>query len=727
MAVGLSVKDEALSTSRRQFLVAGAAAGGGLLIGLSTSSRGLAQGAAGKLNAYVTIAPDGEVAIMAKNPDMGQGIKTALVMIIADELDADWSKVKAVQAPSDPARFGAQRSGGSRSIPTEWMPMRQVGAAGRAMLIQAAAKDWGVSPGECTASKGVVTHRGSNRSAAYGQLAARAAALPAPEPGAIRLKDPKDFAIIGKPVAQVDTRAIVTGKPIFGIDAVAPGMVYAHYVKSPVWGAKCLGADLEAARAVKGVRDVFIVDGKASEMGGLLPGVAIVADSWWSGQQARNRLNAKWEESAARMASTEGFRLQANQCQQAAPLRTERRDGDVEAALKSAAKTVEAKYAYPWLAHASLEPQTCTAHVKDGKAELWVSTQNPQAARDLVARTLGLKGEDITVHVMRAGGAFGRRGQADPVVEAAWISRHVGAPVKLIASREDDMKFDFYRPAGFHHLKGGVDAAGDLVAWQDHFVTMARGETIANQASMAPTEFPAGFVPNFRYDLSTIQSVVPIGSLRAPRANALSFVIQSFMDELAHAGGRDPVDFRLKLLAAKKDGAYDAARMAACVRKSAEMAGWGRKLPARHGLGTAFHYSHSGYVSEVVEVKVEEDGTVRPLKVWAAVDVGRQIVNPSGAISQVEGSILDGLSCALHQRITIENGACQQGHFGDNPLMRISEAPQVETHFILSDNPPTGLGEPALPPSLPALANAVFAATGKRLRELPIDKTLLKA
>jgi isoquinoline 1-oxidoreductase beta subunit len=302
------------------------------------------------------------------------------------------------------------------------------------------------------------------------------------------------------------------------------------------------------------------------------------------------------------------------------------------------------------------------------------------------------------------------------------------APVKLIASRDDDMKFDLYRPGGFHILKGGVDRDGNLVAWQDHFVTVARNGAIPNQASMAPTEFPAGFIPNFRYDLSTLESVVPVGSLRAPRSNALSFVIQSFIDELADASGQDPVQFRLKLLAAKKDGDYDAGRMSAVVRKAADMSGWGRKLPPRTGLGVAFHYSHSGYVAEVIEAAVADDGTVKVNKVWAAVDVGRQIVNPSGATGQVEGSILDGLSCALHQKITIEKGQTQQSHFGDNRLLRINEAPTaVEVAFVLSDNNPTGLGEPGLPPATPALTNAIFAATGKRIRDLPIDKAQLKA
>jgi len=716
--------------SRRMFLIAGAATGGGLMIGISANLQASAQtaAAAGALSAYITIAPDGVTTITAKNPDMGQGIKTSLVMIIADELDADWSKVKAVQAGADASRYGRQLSGGSRSIMNEWMPMRQVGAAGRAMMVAAAAKQWGVPASECTTSMGVVSHKASNRTATYGSLAAKAAAMPAPDGSSLKLKQPAEFTIIGKPTAQLDTKAIVNGEPIYAIDAQVPGMLYACYVKSPMWGAKCLGADLAAVKAVKGVKDAFIIEGKATEMGGLLPGVAIVADSWWTAQQAREKLNAKWEQDPVKMSSSTAFKQKAAEYAASTPMKTERNDGDPAASLKSATKTVEARYAYPFLAHATLEPQTCTASFKDGKMELWVSTQNPQSGQELVARTLGIDPKNITVHTMRAGGAFGRRGQADAVIEAAAISHRMKAPVKLIASREDDMKFDLYRPGGFHTLRGGLDKDGNLVVWQDHFITVARNGAIPNQASMAPTEFPAGFIPNFRYDLSTLESVVPIGSLRAPRSNALSFVIQSFIDELAHASGQDPVQFRLKLLAAKKDSDYDAGRMSAVVRKAADMSGWGRKLPSRTGLGVAFHYSHSGYVAEVIEAAVADDGTVKVNKVWAAVDVGRQIVNPSGATGQVEGSILDGLSCALHQKITIEKGQTQQSHFGDNPLLRINEAPTaVEVAFVLSDNNPTGLGEPGLPPATPALTNAIFAATGKRIRDLPIDKAQLKA
>ena len=717
--------DGNIDLSRRFFLFSGAAAGGGLLLGGSFSAKAAAQGASSKLNSYITIGTDGKVTLMAKNPEIGQGIKTALPMIIAEELDIEWAQVTAVTAPADQNLYGRQSAGGSRSIPSEFDPMRRVGAAGRAMLVSAAAQTWGVPEAELTTAKGVVYHRASNRSAPYGSLAAKAATLPAPNPASLRLKDPKDYTIVGTAVAQVDTAAIVTGKPLFGMDVTVPGMLYATYVKAPVFGAKCAGGDLTAAKAVKGVRDVFEVEG-TEELTGLLPGVAIVADSWWSAQQARAKLNCRWADHPTAAHSTVAFRQQAAACDGAPPLRNSRNDGDCSAALLSCAKTVQAAYSYPFVAHANMEPQNCTASFKDGKLEVWAPTQNPQAGRDLIARTLGMSAGDIKVNMVRAGGGFGRRGTNDPMVEAAWISRHVKAPVKLIWTREDDMRHDIYRPAGFHYFKGGLDAQGNLVALHDHFVTLARGTAITASGTMSAGEFPAGFVPNLRYDVSTVQSGVPTGALRAPGANAMAFVMQSFIDEMAHAAGKDPVAFRLKLLEGQAPG-YNARRMAAVVRLAAEKSGWGRRMAPRTGLGVAFHYSHSGYIAEVAEVQVETDGTVKPVKVWVAVDVGRQIVNMSGARNQVEGSVIDGIGAALHQKITIEGGATREGHFGDHPLIRNSQAPDVEVHFILSDNPPTGLGEPALPPALPALTNAIFAATGKRVRELPIDKAMLRA
>lgn len=720
--------DGTIDLSRRSFLHTGLAAGGGLMIGFSLVGKGEAQPlGVMRLNTFVTIAPDGIVTIIAKNPELGQGVMTSLPMMIAEELDVDWAQVRVEQAIGDQALYGVQMMGGSRATPTHWDQLRRVGAAGRLMLVQAAAQGWGVAAADCTTDMGKCLHRVSNRSADYGALAARAAILPAPDMTTLKLKDPKSYRIVGKPIAQVDTPKIVTGKPLFGIDVVRPGMLYATYFKAPVFGAKVASADLAAAKAVKGVKDAFIVDG-TTDLNGLLPGVAVVADSWWSAQQGRAKLNVKWADHPGSDHSSAGFAQQAAVLAAKPGQRNMRNDGDVDAALAGAAKTVEANYYYPFLAHATLEPMNCTALVKDGKAEIWAPTQAPQAGKTVVARMLGIKEQDIIVHMTRAGGGFGRRGGADPIIEAAVISQKMGAPVKLIWNREDDLRHDFYRPAGFHYMKGGVDKAGTLVAWKNHFVTPGADGKPSLNADIGADEFPARFVPNYRCDMSVFPAAVPTGYWRAPRSNGLAFAQQSFIDELAYAAGADPVAFRLKLLEGKAaTPGFDAARMAGVLRLAAEKSGWGRKLPARSGMGVGFYFSHSGYVAEVVEVSVAADGTVQPVKVWAAVDIGRQIVNPSGAINQVQGCVIDGISAALNQQITIKDGGVVQSSFGDYPLLRINQAPDVEVHFLTSDNNPTGLGEPPLPPVMPALTNAIFAATGKRVRSLPVDKAALKA
>ncbi|MBA4013194.1 MAG: xanthine dehydrogenase family protein molybdopterin-binding subunit [Phenylobacterium sp.] len=717
------------SANRRDVL-----AGAGLVLSFAVVGKaGAAEagGAAGKLNAYVRVAPDNSVTIVSKNPEVGQGIKTMLPMLIAEELDVDWAQVRTEQAMNDFATYGRQFAGGSMATPLHWDELRRVGAAARMMLVATAAQGWGVPATECTTASGVVHHAGSKRKATYGSLATKAASVPVPDLKTVPVKDPKDYKIIGKPLRQVDTDAIVTGKPLFGIDVVVPGMLYATYEKAPVFGAKVAGADLAAAKGVKGVRDAFVVEGGAA-LDGLLPGVAVVADSWWAARKGRDKLNTRWAEHPTSAQSSTGFAAKAVELSKAAPGKTERNDGDVDAALKGAVKTVEAAYAYPFISHANLEPQNCTAHFKDGKVEIWAPTQNPEPGRQLVAKTLGIAPDDITIHMIRGGGGFGRRLMNDYMVEAVWISKHAGAPVKLLWTREDDMRHDFYRPAGWHFLKGGVDASGAVVGWHDHFVTLGENGTAARSAGMSPTEFPARFVSNYRYDLSMMPCGVPTGPLRAPGSNAIAFVVQSFIDELAHAAGADPVAFRLKLLGDKPmvgeaPSGYAAGRMAAVVKLAAEKSGWGRTMPKGSGLGIAFHYSHLGYFAEVAEVAVAPDGAIKLVKVWVAADVGRHIINPFGALNQVEGSVLDGLSGALHQAITIENGAAVESNFTDYPLMRINEAPPIETHFIKSDNSPTGLGEPALPPIVPALCNAIFAATGKRIRQLPIDTAMLKS
>lgn len=720
--------------SRREVIQLAAGGGGGLVLGFTLAGKGEAAPAAPtRLNTYVSIRPDGWVEVVSKNPEIGQGVKTSMPMMIAEELDADWSKVRTIQADSDPTLYGRQFAGGSMSTPLHWDELRRVGATARALLIAAAAKSWGVDPATCATEPGKVVHKASGRSAGYGALATAAAALPAPEPRSIKLKDPKDFRIIGRPMAQVDTPAIVTGKPLFGIDVVLPGMLFATYEKAPVFGAGVDTADLDAARAVKGVRKAFIVQG-ANAPDGLSPGVAVVADSWWRARKGREKLNVRWKAVEGPLLSSQDLEARMASTARWSVDRIERHDGDVDAALKSAARTLEATYHYPYLAHAPLEPQNCTAHFKDGRMEIWAPTQNPESGRQLVAKTLGLEPEDVTVHIVRSGGGFGRRLSNDYMVEAAWIAREAGAPVKLVWTREDDMRHDFYRPAGWHMFAGGLDAAGNIVAWHDHFLTPGQGVQPARSAGMSATEFPARFTPNFRYGISILPSPAPTGPLRAPGSNGISFAVQGFLDELAHAAGADPLEYRLRLLGDKgmvgtpgRDG-YDAARMRGVLKKVAEVSGWGRtKMEPRQGQGVAFHFSHLGYFAEVVQVRVAADGQVKVEKVWVAGDVGRQIVNPSGAINQVQGSVLDGLSEALSQAITLEGGAVVQGNFDDYRLMRIADAPPVEVHFVLSDNPPTGLGEPALPPAPPALCNAIFAATGKRIRRLPVDPALLAA
>lgn len=730
-------------TSRRDFLRVTTMAGGGLLLASyaaplgALESLGATPAADFVANAFIRITPDGIVTIVAKNPEIGQGIKTMLPMLIAEELDVAWANVRVEQAPLDTAKFSGQSAGGSNATPGNYMPMRRVGAAARAILVTAAAQTWGVPAAECTTAAGVVHHRASNRSLAYGALLERAATVPAPALESVSLKDPKDFTIVGTRVRGVDTHAIVTGQPLFGIDVTVPGMRYATYVKCPVFGGTVASANLDAVRALPGVTHAFVVEG-GTALDGLLGGVAIVAESWWAARSARQQLRVTWAEGPTAAQGSAGFARRAAELAQQPPHGTLRRDGDVDAALAGAARVVRAEYSYPFLAHATLEPQNCTAHFHDGKLEMWAPSQAPQGGRGLVARTLGIPETDITVHITRSGGGFGRRLMNDYMVEAAWIAREAGVPVKLVWTREDDMQHDFYRAGGFHYLQGGVDARGRLVAFRDHFVTFGEGGRPVTGAQMGPAEFPARFVPNLALEVSMMPLGVPTGWLRAPASNALSFVLQSFLDELAHAAERDPVEFLLELLANPLPEPPPAAgqpqpnpafvfnpeRMRGVLQLVAEKAGWGtRQLPRGTGMGVAFYFSHRGYFAEVVQATVTRDGTLTVDRVWAAGDIGSEIINPMGAEQQAQGSVLDGIGQALGQEITIEGGHVVQSNFHDFPLLRLTQAPPaVEVHFLTTDHPPTGLGEPALPPVIPALCNAIFAATGRRVRSLPLSK-----
>jgi len=729
--------------SRRDFLKVTAAAGGGLLLIFALPSlskaaaMGEAQGAA-VINAYVRILPDNTVTIMSKNPEIGQGIKTMLPMLIAEEMDVDWSQVRIEQAVADHTVYGRQVAGGSMATPLEWDPMRKVGAAARAMMIAAAAKQWNVAASECETASGQVTHKASNRTLSYGALAAAAAKMPAPSLDSVKLKDPKDYKIIGHSVPGVDSPKIVKGEPLFGIDTVVPGMLYAVFQKCPVFGGKVASANTDAIKSLPGVRAAFVLEGGDNPQG-LVGGVAIVANSWWAANAARDKLQVTWNEGPARTQSSAGFASAAAALAKSAPQRALRRDGDAQAGFARAAHVIEASYTYPFLAHIDLEPQNCTAHVHDGKVEIWAPTQNPAAGARLVAATLDVSESDVIVHMTRVGGGFGRRLRNDFMVEAAYIAKTVGAPVKLLWSREDDVQHDFYRPAGFHFLKGGVDADGKLVALSDHFVTFGHGERVADSAGMDATEFPAGLVANLDYGMSLIPLGVPTGPLRAPGANGIAFVFQSFLDELAHAAGKDPVDFHLAVLGERRvlrsaalvrdpRRDFDTGRLRGVIELVAEKSGWSsrHKLPKGTGMGIAAYFCHLGYFAEVVQVTVAPLGAVKVDKVWVAGDVGSQIINPSNAENQVQGAALDGIGAALGQAITIEKGRVVEANFDTVRPLRMRQAPPVDVHFRITDNPPTGLGEPALPPVIPALCNAIFAATGKRIRSLPVNSAELK-
>lgn len=744
-------RDLPLKLSRRAFLRASTAVGGGLLFCATVARFALADAdEAHALTLYARIAPSGRVTLFAPNPEVGQGTKTALPMIFAEELDVAWKDVTIEMADYEGGKMGSQSSGGSYSTPGNWLPLRRAGAGARLMLIQAAAQQWGVPVSECTAADSIVTHTPSGRMLTYGLLAERAAKQPVPDLEQIALKDEAKFKIIGTSIRDPDKARIVAGRQQFGIDVKVPGMRYAVYQKGPVFDAEVKNANLDEIRALPGVSHAFALKGAPRFLegppgaprgidDGLRGGVAIVADTWWHAQKARKLLKVDWDEGPHAEDSTALFDAKAAALFKQEPDGIIRVDGDAQAGLKGAAKQVHALYVYPFIAHVPMEPQNCVASYRNGKVEIWAPTQNPGSGRNGVAKALNVDAANITIHMIRCGGGFGRRLANDYMIEAATISKQIGAPVKVLWAREDEIRHDFYRPGGYHNLSAGLSADGKLTAWRNHFAGFARNQYFARLGIPGKDDFPAGFVPNFSVKTSRIPFNMPVGPLRAPGDNANAWVFQSFLDELAHAAGADPIDFQLALLKNPLPGegqgaggntfgpGFLAPRMIAVVERVRELSGWQARhgLPAGTGMGFACFWSHLGYVAQVHEVQVTQ-GVVTPRRVFAVVDVGAHIVNPSNAVNQVEGSIIDAMSATIAQEITLERGRVVQSNYHDYTLLRNKKIPDMQVEFIKTGYAPTGLGEPAYPSALPAFCNAIFAASGQRVRKLPLKASGLR-
>lgn len=716
--------------SRRHLLKVAGLAGGGLVLAFHMGGRNIAHAKSITKqefvpNAFLRISPDSSILIVSKGPEIGQGIKTAFPLIIAEELDADWTQVRVEQAAINPAVYGRQSAGGSRSIPASWDQLRFAGATARAMLIAAAAKEWRVPTEQCHTEKSTVVHKGSGRQLTYAALADKAALLPVPDQKSVQLKNRKDYTLLGTRVSGVDNRAIVTGQPLFGIDQVLPGICYAVFEKCPATGGKVQSANLNDIKKLPGVLDAFVISG-TGKVNEVMPGVAIIASSTWAAFSAKRALKVTWDESSASKDSWITWIAEAEKLRNKDDAATLLATGDF-AKASAEAKVVEGFYRYPFVAHAPLEPQNCTAWYHDGVIELWAPTQTPEAGLAAVAGVLGLPQDKVIVHQVRAGGGFGRRLINDFMCEAAAIARQVGAPIKLTWTREDDQLHDFYRVGGFHSFKGVIDKTGKLVGWADHFITFtADGQQPTSGGDLRPDEFPAQLLPHVHLTQTMLPLKTPTGPWRAPRSCSIAFAIQSFIHECTIAAGRDHLEFLLDIFGEPrwlKEGdpyALNTTRAAAVVKLAAQQAGWGKPLAKGRGLGLAFHFSHAGHFAQVAEVSVDANKKLRVHKVTVAGDIG-PIINLSGAENQVEGCVIDGFSTALGLELDIENGRIQQTNFHQYPLLRIAHAPEVAVHFIQSDYPPTGVGEPAFPPVAPAICNAIYNAIGERVRTLPLS------
>jgi isoquinoline 1-oxidoreductase beta subunit len=737
--------------SRRGFLQ-GALAGGAFVLAARFVPEPLfaAEGEAPPAiepSLWMSIAPDGTVTIVAHRSEMGCGSRTALPLVVADELDADWSKVKLDQAIGDP-KYGDQDTDGSHSVRSSFDQMRQVGATGRAMLISAAAAQWNVSPKECSTEPHFVVHRTSGRKLGYGELAAAAAKLPVPKAEAVTLKQRSEWRYIGKDSNSLfDLSDIVTGKATFGMDASMPGMVYASIEHPPVLGQKIKSYDDKAALKVAGVKQTVTINTfKPPHLFQPLGGVAVIADNTWAAFQGRKALKIEWDSSPHSVYNSGPYRktLEATSRQ---PGRVARNVGDVDAAFAKGGKIAEAEYYAPHLAHAAMEPNVAVADFRDGKVLAWAPTQNPQAVQETIAGVLGIKKEDVTCHVTLLGGGFGRKSKPDQVAEAAVLSKQLGKPVKVTWTREDDIRFDYFHSVAAMYMKAALGADGKPTAWLQRSVFPPIGSTFNADAKYGDDEMGLGWnnlpfdIPNQRAENGPADYHVRIGWLRSVANIYHAYAIQCFADELAKAANKDSAQYLLDLIGpariidfgAKGDDAeeaktypFDTGRLRRVVEIAAEKSGWGKRPMGKgRGMGIAAHRSFLTYVATVVEVEVDSKGQVHIPNVWTAVDAGT-VVSPDNIRNQFEGAAVFGTSLALFGEITATNGVINQSNFHNYQIARMNRAPrQIAVHVVESDAPPAGVGEPGVPPVAPALYNAVFAATGKRVRELPLSKTKL--
>jgi isoquinoline 1-oxidoreductase beta subunit len=724
--------------SRRDFLRTGAAGGAALVVGFRLSANTFAGQAADQekktpspFDAWIRITPDNRVTLILGKSEMGQGIMTALPMILAEELCVDWKRVKVEQAPTNPKIYDLG-TGGSGSVAGSWLPLRRAGAAAREMLIAAAAQKWEVGADTCKAIDGQVVHGNPKRYLSYGELVEAAAKLPIPNFNTVSLKNSDDFTLVGHDTRRYEVREKATGTAVFGIDSRVPGMLFAVVARCPVFGGKVASFDAAKAKAVPGVRDViaFETSGRGASTTG---GIAVLAVNSWAAMQGRKALEVKWDLGPAAKESSAGLHEQflANA---AKPGKIVRNDGDADSVLASSAKKIEAAYEFPFAAHACMEPMNCTVHIRLDGAEAWVPTQAPQWAQGVIAEAAKLPPEKVIVHTTLMGGGFGRRYQADFVMEAAQVAKAAGKPVMVLWTREDDMQHDFYRPASYHKMQGALDANGNLAAWK-HFQTSTsiaakwreNGAEKPEQGEFGTGSTIPYITPNIRIEYTLAESSVPRAWWRSVEHSTSGFVVESFVDELAAAAGQDPLAFRLKLIGgdrkiplfdAEKEPPLDTARLKGVLQLAAEKAGWGKLLPKGQGRGIAAFYSFDSYTAAVAEVSVK-GGAARLERLVYAVDCGRPI-NPEGIRAQVESAAIYGLSAASYDAITISGGRVEQSNFNDYQMPRMNDAPKTEVHVVMSKEEPTGIGEPGLPVMAPAMCNAIFAATGKRLRRLPI-------